>query len=601
MSSIKKKESEQASKEEKKSTQKIEEEVTETQDSTKEEDVVDLSAEKEKEMGAQVEEKSEDEVKSVSKNESESSAKTKEDKSTGDAKVENKDIKTGKSQRKSNLEAYDKKTEMAPLPKDKRIKKLNVFSKVGIGKEQEFFLENLSMIFATGVDIIASLDAIKEGLRTPQMIRLVEDVQMLIQDGVPIWQAFEMTNLLSASEISLIRIGEETGKLTENLKVVVRQQEKNRNFRGKLRSAMMYPLLILGVTLFLGIGISWFLLPRLSNVFTSVGEDLPITTEVLMAFGEFLQANGYYVIPLFLLFLGILLYFLFAHSKTKFIGQWILFHTPVISTLVQQVEVSRFGYILGNLLDSGIPVVNALESLRDSASYRVYKNFYNELAHGVEEGKSFYEVFKEYKGSKKLIPFHIQHMVSSAEKSGQLRPVLVKIAEVYEEKVELTTKNLTVLLEPIMLFIVWGGVVVLALAVVTPIYTLLGGINKGSNPPPPRPAAPVVKEGEKGEAIGEGAEEVDTDEEEGEDVEESEAENKLIVTSTGIGTLNVRLSPSLNGSILTQVIEGGTYVYVDVQDGWYQVEVPSTEDDEKELIVGWVSGDYVEILDQKEE
>lgn len=375
--------------------------------------------------------------------------------------------------------------------KKTKISKLNILNKIGIEKELEYFLENLSILFATGMDIIFALESVRSGMRIPQMRKAIDDVASQVKEGVSLWRAFERINLLPGSVISLLRIGEESGRLAENLEVIVAQQQKDRSFRSRLRSAMMYPLLILSMTLFVGLGISWFILPKLSKVFTSLNLELPFLTKLLIDFGMFLQQYGIIAVPIFLLVLGVLIYFIFVFPLTKFIGQTILFNLPVIKTLLIQIELSRFGFIFSTLLGSGIPMSVAMNSLKDSTSFIRYKRFYGVLQRRIEEGDSFKIVFQEYKKLNKLFPYFIQQMIVAAEQSGQLVKTLKKVAEIYEEKMEVTTKNLSVLLEPLMLFIVFGGVIILAMAVITPIYGLLSGINKPSTP---APAPSVQKE-----------------------------------------------------------------------------------------------------------
>ena len=172
-----------------------------------------------------------------------------------------------------------------------------------------------------------------------------------------------------------------------------------------------------------------------------------------------------------------IIYFVFLFPKTKFIGQAFLFIIPGVSDLLREVELARLGYVLGTLLQSGLPIVDALDSLRDSTAILRYEKFYRHLFINVEEGNSFQKSFGSYKGINGLIPPPLQQMIFSGEQSGKLAETLLVIGKTFEDKTETTSKDLTVVLEPIMLVIVWVAVMGVALAVILPIYTLIGSLH----------------------------------------------------------------------------------------------------------------------------
>ena len=362
------------------------------------------------------------------------------------------------------------------------IKKLDSIQ-FGLDEEKEYFIENLSMLLAAGINVTSALMSIKAGMTSPYMKKVVDDIKKDIEDGSSMWKAFAKTDLLPQHIIVLFRIGEMTGKLPENLKMINIQQQKERIFRAKIKSAMMYPVLVLALTAVIGIGIAWFILPRLSGVFASLRLDLPWITKILIKVGNFLGAHGTVVIPIFLLGLFSMIYFVFIYRKTNFIGQWILFRIPGIKDLIQQTELSRLGHILGQLLSVNLPVTDAVDSLKSSTTVLVYKKLYIHMKSQIEIGSSFQQSFNNYPGIDSLIPSPIQQMIASGEQSGCLPKLLKTIGEVFEEKTDATAKNLSTILEPLLLLVIWGGVMSVALAVLLPIYSLIGGIGKG---PPQR-------------------------------------------------------------------------------------------------------------------
>ncbi len=145
---------------------------------------------------------------------------------------------------------------------------------------------------------------------------------------------------------------------------------------------------------------------------------------------------------------------------------------------MQEIELARLGTILGGLLHSGVPILASIESLRSATESRRYQRLYTHLAERIAEGDALPEIFAGYRGINALIPEPVQQILIVGSQSGTLSSVLVKIGSVYEEKSDVSTRNLSVILEPLLLIIVWLAVVAVALGVILPIYSLIGGIHR---------------------------------------------------------------------------------------------------------------------------
>lgn len=376
------------------------------------------------------------------------------------------------------------------MKKNKKTK-LNIFSKISLGEERNYFIENLAMLVNSGVGIPESLDIIGGGIRSKRVKSIIGEAKKEVEQGIPLWRALEDTGLFSASSTTLIKIGEKSGQLGANLRAIATQQQKDRVAISKIQNAMTYPVLVLSVTLIVAIGIFWFVLPKLIPVFTELNVKLPLITQIFIAFSAFLVNYGLIFVPILLTFVFILGYFVFYNPKTKFIGQIFLFSIPGIKKLIKEVEISRFGYILGNLLSAGVSLNDSLLVLCDSTSLEVYKKMYQSLKKNVEEGNSLQKSFLFYPNTTRLIPNTMIQMISVGEQSGNLSIVLKNIGESFENKSESTIKNLTVALEPVMLILVWFGVMAVALSVILPIYSLIGGMNNQISPGVP--AAQVIQ------------------------------------------------------------------------------------------------------------
>lgn len=354
---------------------------------------------------------------------------------------------------------------------------MSFIANLGLGKEKEYFIEQLSMLLGAGMPVALALSSIEKEIKSVRLKKIIAAIETDIDSGSSISAALEKSNIFPQSTISLIKIGEESGRLSENLKVVALQEQKERELRTKITSAMMYPGFVFILTIVVGLSIAWFILPRLASVFVSIHAKLPLITIWLIAFGSFLGRYGIFVIPSVIIICFLLIFFVFVFRRTNSLGQAILFHIPAISGLLKEVELDRFGSLLGNLLKAGLPVLESLESLADSTTLYMYKNLYLHLYAKVKEGYSFQKSFEHYTNINNLIPVTIQQLVITAEQSGNLAQTLIKIGGMYQAKTETSAKNISVLLEPILLVIVWLGVVAVAVAVILPLYSLLGSLN----------------------------------------------------------------------------------------------------------------------------
>ncbi len=355
-------------------------------------------------------------------------------------------------------------------------KRMRPISFMGYPKERDYIVENMALLIASGIPVSESVSIVSSGLRSKQLKRLLVQVTGDLDEGSPLWKALSGTGFLEDNYINLIKLGEESGRLVENLRMIISQQQKARVFKEKLRVAMTYPGLVFSLMIVIGLLTSWFILPKLMTPFLEMDIQVPLITQVLIGFGKFLQQYGYVFVPTFLTGIFTLIYLIFFHHKTRFIGQAILFRIPGPREIIKESEIARFGFVLSGLLGSGIPITESLVSLGDTSPYRPYQKLYRHLAAKIDEGYTVQKSFQSYKAADKLIPVPIQEMIFAGERSGSLADVLGKISEIYEEKVENSTQNISILIEPILLFVVGVGVLMLALGVILPIYTLVGSV-----------------------------------------------------------------------------------------------------------------------------
>lgn len=348
----------------------------------------------------------------------------------------------------------------------------------GLGPEKNEFLESFALLLSSGIDLLSALSALRDDMRSARMRALVARMEKDTKNGAPLWKTLDAAGIFPHTAISLVRIGEESGRLTENLSVVVAQERKAHLFRSQVRSAMLYPMLVFGLSVVVAVGTSWFILPRLENVFGQLGINLPLATKLLLGLGKFLGEYGAFAVPALLLSFAFLFVLFFTVPVLRNAGGAVLFRVPTIRKLMQNIAVTQFSYLLGTMLKAGVPLIPSISSVAESSGSGAYHKFYLTLRQNLENGYSFTKSFAHIPNASKFIPVSVQHIIAAGEQSGKLPEALLSVSETFEQRTANAMKDLSVLIEPIMLFIVWIGVLLVALGIILPIYTLIGQFNR---------------------------------------------------------------------------------------------------------------------------
>lgn len=376
---------------------------------------------------------------------------------------------------------------------EKKEKKISFFQKlkkvftteIGSGGFKKYFFESLATMLASGIDIRTILKDLKAETKNKGDLALITRMQVAIENGTPIWRVAKDEKLVAEHYLALIRIGEMSGSLPENLDTIVTQIDRDRDFQNKLRSASLYPSLI-GILLFIVvIVLMTFVFPKITGVYDSLNIELPTITKVMMAIGDFFSENAVWFIPTIFTTVFLIFYFLFMHPKTKKYGQMLMFKVPAIKSLIQELELARFGFLLNSLLRAGVTFPEALKLLVGSTSLFQYKTLYEFIAYYIEKGYSMDVIMEAYPNINRLLPLYPRQLLINGVRARKFQENALKIGEIYQKKNELTLKDIGTLFEPALLIIIWIGVSIFAISVIMPMYSILGNltdISSGGNP-----------------------------------------------------------------------------------------------------------------------
>lgn len=342
---------------------------------------------------------------------------------------------------------------------------------------KKYFFDSLATMLASGIDIRTILVELEAESKSRYIKKMVGQMLIEVENGTPVWKVVERHDLVPEHYLSLIKIGEQSGNLPKNLESVVTQIERDRDFQNKLRSASLYPSIVGVLLLIVGFVLMTFVLPSIIGVYESLNIELPTITIVMIAVGNFLSENVAIVVPIFIVFILLLIYLLFINKPFKRMLNQVMFRMPAIGRMLQEIELSRLGFLLSSLLNSGISLIEAMRLMKAATSINAYANLYEYIAVYVEQGYTLESILSNYKNINRLLPVYPRQLLINGEKSRGLANNLLKIGDLYQKKNELTVKDLGTLFEPVLLIIVWIGVAFFAVGVIMPIYSILGNIS----------------------------------------------------------------------------------------------------------------------------
>lgn len=345
-------------------------------------------------------------------------------------------------------------------------------------KDRENFSENLALLLKSAIPIGEALDSLATSTKSKVFKKAIAGMQEDIEAGFSLSESLERSHIVGDQTFALVRLGEASGNLVENLQIAAQQEARHTMFVTRVRSAFIYPILVLTLTVVIGLGVAWFLLPKLSETFAQLHVTLPIISRILINFGIFLQQHGIVAVPAAIAAILLIVYILFGAKSTRHIGRTLLMVIPGVGRLIREVEVAQFGYLLGTLMNAGLSITEAFRMLSTTTSTPSYRKFYLYLADSVNNGHTIKDSFTNYRKSGQLFPSSVRQMIIAGERSGSLSEVLLTIGKSYEQKSDTTTQNLETIIEPILLVVIAGGVMMVAVAVILPIYSLIGGLNQ---------------------------------------------------------------------------------------------------------------------------
>ncbi|MEI6511484.1 MAG: type II secretion system F family protein [Candidatus Uhrbacteria bacterium] len=334
------------------------------------------------------------------------------------------------------------------------------------------FTKYLSVLLNSGLPIDEALQIIDQSAKG-DFKKIIDTLSNSVRTGKTLADGMaEYPRSFSTVYVNLIRAGESSGSLQKNLDQLSLQLQKEHELSSKIRGAMMYPAVILTAGVLITAGIFVFILPSINGIFASLDVELPLPTRVMLWISDTIQAHGTVILPSAIVGAWILSRIL-RLKAVKPLTHRIILRLPVIGALSQKSNLARFTRLMGTLLLSGIPIQEALGISETVLRNVRYRELFRQVHEEVVRGKTLSSLLELHP---RLVPPMALRLIRVGEETGTLGEMFTYLANFYEVEVDDATRNLPALLEPLLIVGIGAMVAGLALAILTPIYKIVGSV-----------------------------------------------------------------------------------------------------------------------------
>ena len=337
-------------------------------------------------------------------------------------------------------------------------------------KDRVIFTRQLSTLINAGLPLTQSLRTVNDQIQNKALHTVVAAIVASVESGMSLSQSFaQYPKIFSDIYVSLVAAGESSGSLDKALERIAMQQEKDAAIVGKIRSALIYPVIVLGVIVAVLVFMLTTVLPQVGSLYKDLHKPLPALTQILLAISNFIVSFWYLVA------IGLVAGFFALRSfikteRGRSIADGMKLHLPIFGRIFRKVYMARFARTLGTMLQSGIPMLEALRIVKNAIDNVHVEEVLEKSMQGVKGGKALSATLENEEAFIKLVP----QMIKIGEQSGAIDGMLDRVATYYENEVDEEVRNISATIEPVLMVVLGvtvGGVIA---AILMPVYSLVG-------------------------------------------------------------------------------------------------------------------------------
>ncbi len=341
-------------------------------------------------------------------------------------------------------------------------------------EDKIFLTKYLSLMLKAGTDLFKAITILIQDFEKPVLKALLIEIRNTLEKGQPFYVTFsKYPKYFSNVFVSLIKAGEVSGNLEEVFSNLSISLQKDQELYGRIKSAFVYPVILLGVSALILLLLVSFALPKVADVFLKSGFKVPLFSKVVFTVGLFVNDYKLIIFPLlFALVVSLYYFFVKTVSGKKILSRFIN-KAPVVNTVIKEMALQRFASTLSSLMRAGLPILDALEITADSVGSEELRQALLRISReGIAKGLTIGEAFRK----EPFFPMTVTNLIAVSEKAGHTEDILSTLADFFETEIDGQVKNLVSFLEPILLLGIGLIIGTIALAVIVPVYQLVGGM-----------------------------------------------------------------------------------------------------------------------------
>ncbi len=336
--------------------------------------------------------------------------------------------------------------------------------------EKMIFTRNLQVMISAGISLPRALNTIASQTKSRKLKNALLGISEEITKGRSFSDALsEYLNIFSEVFASMVKVGEEAGTLEEVLGILTKQMERKYELESKIKGALIYPAVIIIAMIGIGVAMLILVVPKLADTFRELNIELPLTTRIVVASGTLL-AKFWYLLPIGIFLFIMLLRIILRTTTGKLIFDSLFLKIPIISSIIIKTNSAYTVRTLGSLIASGVPIVRSLEITAGTLGNIYYKRAMTSASEQMKKGAKLSQLLDQYRN---IYPSVLIQMMAVGEETGQMANMLQKLADFFEEEVANTTKNLSAVIEPVLMLIIGAVVGFFAISMIQPMYSMI--------------------------------------------------------------------------------------------------------------------------------
>ena len=334
------------------------------------------------------------------------------------------------------------------------------------------FTRYMSLMLTSGLSMAQGIDSLAEDTKNITMRKILNDLAYGLKSGKKVSEILgRYPNVFDGAFIAMVKAGEASGTLGEAFSYLSEKLRSEYELQRNIKGAMVYPVVIFIALILMGFVLVVFVLPRIGGVFKTMDIDLPLPTLIMLNVGEFTQEHLLVILPSAIVGL-VLAWLLVPRDKLKTAVNGLLTKMPITGSIIRRIDYARLTRTLGVLLKSGVSITEAISIAVSTVSQPKLKAMAPMLRKRLLKGVELSRILKETK----IFPVFITQMLTVGEKSGNLEDVLAEVGAYYAEEAESDLKNISQVIEPILVLVVGILVGLLVISIIAPIYKLIGDL-----------------------------------------------------------------------------------------------------------------------------